>query len=131
MGTYHFEYDATHKILAVRFVARLTDEILMAFYAAAPGHFESRDVRAGILDLTDVTSLEVSTDAIREIAELAPVLADPVPRFVIAPGDLGFGLGRMLQLMSGRKRENLRVVRSAEEAYAALGVLKPHFERVV
>jgi len=129
MSTYYFEYDATNKIIATRFEDELTDEIFRAYYAAAPSYIGARDVQAGIVDFTKVNSFKISTSAIRQMATLMPLLADPKPRFVIAPGEVAFGLARMF-VLSGPGRDAVRVVRLAEEAYAALGVKEPHFERL-
>jgi hypothetical protein len=129
MSAYYFEYDAVNKIFAARFEDELTDEIFKEFYAAAPRYIESCDVRAGIVDLAGLKRFDVTTDAIRQVAALMPLLGDPIPRYVIAPPDHVFGMVRMFQ-MSGKSREMLRVVRSAEEAYAALGVKEPHFEKL-
>jgi hypothetical protein len=130
MGTYHFEYGVADKILAIRFDGWLSDEVLLAFYAAAPRHIESHDVGAGIVDFSGVSGLRVSTDAIDQIAHLPAVFVDTIPRFVIAPSELTFGLARMFEMMSEQKSKGLLVVRSLGEAYAALGVREPAFQRL-
>jgi hypothetical protein len=127
--TYYFEYDSVNKILAVRFQA-LTDEILKEFYSTAPRYIESREVRAGIADWTLVVLFEMSSDVVRQIAALVPLLPDSTPRFVIAPLDHMYGMARMFQLVSDGRRERLAVVRSAAEAYALIGVKEPRFERL-
>ena len=50
------------------------------------------------------------------------------PRIVVAPSTVGFGLARMFQIVGERKRPLLQVVRTMEEALAALGIESPHFE---
>jgi hypothetical protein len=130
-AAYRFEYDAWNRIIAARFAANFTDDIFTEFYRSAPSFLESREVRAAIIDLGQVTSFEASPEVVRKIAALEPLLPDPIPRYVIAPPDHIFGTARMFQLLSGRKREALRVVRSEAEAYGALGVVNPQFERLV
>jgi hypothetical protein len=127
--TYYFEYDSANKIFAVRFQA-LTDETFQEFYSIAPRYIEPLEVRAGIADLTQVVSFELSSYAVRKIASLVPLLPDSTPRFVIAPLDHMYGMARMFQLVSDGRREGLAVVRSAVEAYAAIGVKEPRFEKL-
>ena len=129
MSTYYFEYDAANKILAVRFEAALTDDILCEYYAAAPAVIAPHEVRVGILDLTGLTSFDVSADTIRRLAARQPLIPDPIPRFIVAPSDVAFGMARMFQL-SDRSREMLHIVRSIDEAYLKAGVTEPRFERL-
>jgi hypothetical protein len=47
---------------------------------------------------------------------------------IVAPQTHAFGLFRMFQLEGEHNRPLLQVVRTMDEAYAALGVRAPHFE---
>ena len=87
--------------------------------------------RASIWDLSGVTSLEVSTDAVATLARSVPALPEPErPRIIVAPSAHVFGLARMFQALGEGTRPRLRVVRTLEEACAMLGVSKPRFEPV-
>jgi hypothetical protein len=123
------EYDAIGGILAARFVTVLTDDTLIDFYAKAPHYIESRIVRAGIFDLTDVTSFDVSALTLRRIAAMPPLLDEPIPRFVIAPQAHIYGMARMFQLISF-SRGRLQVVHQRQQAYDELGTPEPRFEIV-
>jgi hypothetical protein len=50
------------------------------------------------------------------------------PRIIIFSATVGFGIGRMFQIVGEPKNPLLKVVRSMDEALAALGVQIPHFE---
>ena len=83
---------------------------------------------AGITDATAVTTFNVASSTIRELALRPSPYAKSVLRFLIAPTDYLFGLARMYQI--GADREHMAVVRSREEALAAIGVQEPKFERL-
>ncbi|HVZ19713.1 MAG TPA: hypothetical protein VG871_01550, partial [Vicinamibacterales bacterium] len=68
---------------------------------------------------------------VRHLSHLAPVLPDPTPRYVIAPQPHIYGLARMFQITSRAGRDGLHVVRTADDAYAALGLRSPQFEPLV
>jgi hypothetical protein len=127
---FHFEYDATHRIFAVRMHLTITDPIFRACYAETPRRAQGRDVKAALMDLSDVERYDVSAAAMRDVARLAPLFPDPLPRWIIAPQDHIFGMARMFQMTSSSGREMLHIVRSMVEAYAALGVTTPNFERL-
>ena len=49
-------------------------------------------------------------------------------RILVTPTTTGFGLGRMFQLAGEPKTSEMEVVRTMNEALAALGVQLSHFE---
>ena len=127
---FHFEYDAESRIFAVRMRGIITDKIFKDCYTETPRHVRGRDIRAALMDLSDVERYDVSAAAVRDVSRLAPLFPDPTPRWVIAPQDHIFGMARMFQMTSPAGRNMLRIVRSMADAYAALGVTTPHFERL-
>jgi hypothetical protein len=50
------------------------------------------------------------------------------PRFIVAPATVGFGLSRMFQIVGEPTRPLLSVVRTLDEALAALDCQFPHFQ---
>jgi len=50
------------------------------------------------------------------------------PRILVVSATAGYGLARMFQILGEPKRPLLKVVRTMDEALAALGVQSPHFE---
>jgi len=124
-----FEFDPVNKILLVRFEGRLTDESLAEFYRTAQKYWAATDARAAISDYSSA-EWDVSAKLMRELANEEPAVTEPAkrPRIVIAPTAVGFGLSRMFQIVGESKRPLFEVVRTMDEALAALGVQSPHFE---
>jgi len=104
--------------------------VLSKAYAAVRKHSIATDARAIILDLSGVTEFPVSSLRIRELASYEPAMPDASrrPRVIVAPSTAGYGLARMFQLAGAKDRPLLQVVRTMEEALAALGVEAARFE---
>jgi hypothetical protein len=128
---YHFEFDSIHRILRCQMDGRVTDEELRRYYRDAELYTTGTDPLSGILDLSGVTSFEVSPELVRELASLPPAMADRArPRVLIATSAAVFGLARMFELHGQESRPNLHVVRSEKEALAILGVSRPSFKPI-
>jgi hypothetical protein len=126
---YRFEFDRVNQILLLRVEGRFTDELLAEFYGAAQEYWAAIDPKKGIVDLSSVTELAVSTEFVKQLVNRRPVGdATAVLRVIVAPTPLLFGLFRMFQTLSERTRPMLVVVHTLEEAYLVLGVPSPHFE---
>ena len=50
------------------------------------------------------------------------------PHFIVMPNMTGYGLARMYQIVGERSQPLVHVVRTLDEALAALGVQSAHFE---
>ena len=126
---FQFEFDRVNKILLARFSGNLTDKLLEEFYQAAGRYWTATDPRAGISDFSAVTEVAVSSDVVRRLAMLDPSAdVSGRPRFIVAPHTHAFGLARMFQISGESKRPLLQVVRTMDEALAALGVESTNFE---
>jgi hypothetical protein len=128
--SFRFEFDAANKILLGRFEGRLTEESVAEFYGAIRKYSTATDVSAGIWDFSTVTEFAATSESILRLARREPAMPDPTrrPRFIVAPATSVFGLSRMFQVSGESTRPLLAVVRTIEEALAALGVQSPHFE---
>ena len=125
----YFEYDPAQKVLAIRARGDITDDIFKTAYATLARLAQGIDVRAAFFDLTSVGRFDVSAATVRHVSALAPALPDPTPRYVIATQAHIYGMARMFQIVSPRGRDMLHVVRSARDAYTALGLTaESHFE---
>jgi hypothetical protein len=125
---YRVDFDSTNRILRCRLRGRVTDEDIRRYYRNAGDHVAQADPLAGILDLTGVTSFEVSPTTIRELAKAPSAFPNPDhPRFVIATSPTVFGLARMFEMQGQENRPNLHVVGSEREALAILGIQKTKF----
>ena len=75
--------------------------------------------------------MDVSTAIVQRLAKTPSLLSDPMPRVIIAPSDLLFGLSRMMKSLSGEQREAVHIVRTEQAALAHLGIYSPlHCEAV-
>lgn len=127
---FKFEFDEQNRILLSRFEGRLTDESAAEFYQAAWKHAAANDAHAGIVDFSSTTEFAISSEVIRQLARSKTPLPNAIqrPRVIVAPQTHAFGLFRMFQIEGEHTRPLLRVVRTMDEAFAALGVQSPHFE---
>jgi hypothetical protein len=129
--SYYFEFDSANRILRCRLEGKINDAVLKEYYRLVGKYYALTDPRASVLDMLNVTSLEVSPETIRELANLPPAIADPArPRCLIAASAQVFGMARMFELQGQETRPNLHVVRTQKEAWAILGVSKPKFEPI-
>lgn len=129
MPDFHFEYEVHHRVLAVRVTGAFTDVAMRQCYDAIASEIARREVRVGILDLTHASEFSLSADAVRGMSKLAPLLPDPLPKYIVAAKDHVYGMARMFQ-MTSNGRDALQVVRSSQDVYAALGLHAPQFERL-
>ena len=107
------------------------DRELLNYYDDVTGWVQRINPVAGILDMTDVTSLEATPAIVRTLARSAPPMTNPEnPRFLVAGSDHVYGMLRMYQIVGGESRSTLHVVRSITEAYTALGITEPRFKRL-
>jgi hypothetical protein len=128
---FHFEYDSKNKIVRGKFHGDVTPEALKDYYLTATALVHAKEFRAAITDFSDVSSLGVTLELVRELAALPPI--DPSSsrqRIIVAPGVLVFGLARLFQWFGKEKRPNLHIVRNLDQALAMLGVAEPHFRRI-
>ena len=126
---FSFEFDPGNRVLLVRIEGRLTDELLAEAYRMMRKQSTATDPRAGIVDLSSVTGVALSTAFLREIARQEPAMVDATrPRIIVAPTAVVFGLARMFQMLGESTRPLLEVVRTLDEALAALGIQSPGFE---
>jgi hypothetical protein len=124
-----FEFDPGNMVLLVRIEGRLTDELLTEAYRMMRKQSTATDPRAGIVDLSSVTEVALSAAFLREIAKQEPAMVDATrPRIIVAPTAVVFGLARMFQMLGESTRPLLEVVRTLDEALAALGIQSPGFE---
>ena len=129
MPDFYIEYDAGNRLLAVRVIGAFTDSAMRRCYDAIADEIRKRDVRAAFLDLSAASEFNLSADAVRGMSRLAPLLPDPLPKYIVANQDHMFGMARMFQITS-RDRDALQIVRTSQEVYSSLGLQTPSFERL-
>jgi hypothetical protein len=129
-GTFRFEFDSANKILLLRFEGRLMDESLAEIHRAARIHWAATGARAGIGDYSSVTEFPLSAELVRTLARQGAPMPEPTenPHFIVMPSTTGYGLARMYQIVGELTQPLVSVVRTMDEALAALGVQSAHFE---
>ena len=126
---FRFEFDSTHRILRVAFSDVVTDESITSFYGMLAKYAAALDPLAGILDLSSVTSFEVTIPTIRKLAWSEPAMPhSDRPRFIVANSAHVFGMARMFEFEGESTRPNLHVVRTPRDVWAILGIHDPQFE---
>ena len=129
--SYEFDFDSTNRILRCRFEGRVTAEELRDYLQIVGRYIAITGPRGGITDLSAVTTVEATYEAIRRLAKIKPAvpLMDR-PRIVLAASDHIYGITRMFEIEAEDLRPNLHVVRTWNEAGAILGVQEFHFEPI-
>jgi hypothetical protein len=126
---YIFDFDPANRILRCSLSGEVNDEVLKDFFQAGSRYAIRIHPAAGVVDLSAVTSFEVSSPALKAVARSAPVLHDPdLRRVVIAPSPGVYGMMRMFEMEGEVTRPGLQVVRSEREAWAILAVRNPQFK---
>jgi hypothetical protein len=124
-----FAFDRVNKILLLRREGRLTDELMAESQEAIRKYWAATDPSSGIDDFSEVTEFALSTEFIRQLVDQQQAGdATRHTRVIVAPAPVVFGVARMFQILGERKRPDLQVVHTLDEAFAALGVQAPHFE---
>ena len=126
---YAFEFDWRNRVFRVRLYGRVTDKVLRDFYRAAYKiNFHTQPV-AALLDMSEITSLELSTATVLELAAAAPLMPlENRPRVLIAPTAASYKVARLFERHGKATRPKLHVVRTEGEALGIIGVKKPNFE---
>ena len=127
--SYVFESDVTKEILRCRLSGRVTDEVFKDFIRAGSQYALRMHPSAGIVDLSEVTSFDVSARTIEDLAKQpSAVPGRELRRIVIAPSAETFGMMRMFEIEAEEQRPDIHVVHSEREAWAILAVQNPKFE---
>lgn len=124
------EFAAGSNLLRVTLEGLVTDAILLDAYTAVATYVETRGPCRAIVDVSKVTSFDVSSRAVRELSQRAPAIPKGYTRVFVAPLDSMFGMVRMFQILTELTRPDLHVVRSVPEAYRLLQVESPEFSPV-
>ena len=118
-----FHTDTEHGVRIATFHGTVDDHELLHAYRsqlADPGYDASLN---DLVDLRAVQGLDVGAAALRELMKLfsrVDSLGYATRLAIVAPGDLGYGLGRMYEMMRAGAPEEVGVFRDAGEALAWL-----------
>lgn len=129
---YVFELDTIHRVLLFRFSGEVSEQRIGQFYSEAGAQIERIHPRAAIFDFTAVTSFNVSSASIRNLAEASPLISDVAcPRVVVAPAQHIFAMSRMFQIWGEGSRPSFKVIHSMGEALAVIGIDSADFRPLI
>jgi hypothetical protein len=123
-----FTYDERHRTYLAHFSGTLTQQDMLAFDAAA---LECRDLLGpvhGLIDFSDVESVDVTTAQFVARATRPQIMVGH-KRAIVANG-LVFGLMRMFGVYQSREGVEPMIVHTLPEAYEALGLVADEFHPV-
>jgi hypothetical protein len=121
MGVF-LSFDELHQVLYVRFEGVITDDVFLSRYQQVREWVASNGPFSSISDFGGVTSFEVTSHGIDQLALHSPLVPDSFLRIVLAPQDEIFGMARMFGMIGSVTRNKVYVVRTSAEAYRLLGV---------
>jgi hypothetical protein len=113
--------DRNEKLVLTAYSGQVTDEDVARQIAEIERSAPYDEEYRAITDFTEVTQFEISSDQIRLVAESKSPL-EKAQRVMVAPSDVAYGTSRMFQMLAGRTRPHITVVRTLREAYATLGI---------
>ena len=114
--SWHHKIDVANRLVRVRVDGRLTDADLIEGDTALRNDPEFDPAYYQLLDLTEADGSEVTAAGIQSLASLPPLFTSSARRALVVRSDLGFGMGRMFELLRGGKSGEFRVFRKLEEA---------------
>jgi hypothetical protein len=122
-------FDRRHRVLLARFGRAVTPESLAELQERVRRFAAAHGPCRGILDFGAVEELRIQSHHIAALGR-QPAVMSGQKRVFIAPRDEVFGLARMFGLHQASTGDEPLVVRSAADAYAALGLEAPDFVAV-
>lgn len=129
--SFWFEFDPVNKILVGRLQGTLTTDVAAECYSLGRRHWAATNARACIADFSSVTSFAFSGEFVGALARQEPLMPDATrPLFLVMAADVGYGLGRMYQIVGEKAMPLVHVVRAMDEAVAAVCTKSPRFERL-
>lgn len=114
-------FDSRQRILVVRFGTALTQPAMEAMNAAVERFVAATGPCPGILDLSAVETVTLSSAFVAALAQRRGVLVEQ-RRVIVAPKDEVYGLARMFGAWNDAAGDRIVVVRDLRRACAALGI---------
>lgn len=130
MGVF-LSLDKSNQVLFIRFEGAVTDDVFLDRYRIVREWIAAHGFVSNISDFTDVTSFQVTAQAIGQLAAHSPLVPDSFQRIVVAPQDQVFGMTRMFEMLGSPTRDRVHIVRTVAEAFNLLGVEATDFRPVV
>ncbi len=126
---YRFELDRNNEVFRASLCGQIDDDEMRKYDANVRKVLAKLHLRAVIVDGSAITEFDVSSATIEYLAAFGAEVSDQaIPILMVAPPDHIYGMARMFQILSERKRPSVAVVRSGDEAYTKLGLTNLQFE---
>jgi hypothetical protein len=122
------EFEPKLKVACVRWTGDVSLQTLRREYEKFRTLPEVAGLKAVIVDFSHAQQVQLSCNDISAFSQDSAIFLPGFPRVFIGPKDLQFGLLRMYQTLAGDPRDGTCVVRTMDEAYAALGLTEPAFQ---
>jgi hypothetical protein len=121
-------FEPTQRVLLVRFSRSLTREALDRMSEAVRMFAGRVGPTRGIVDFSDVETVDVPTEAIIERGRRRPVMGN-AERIFVAPQSILFGLSRLFaSYQEGTGNQVPVIVHTVQEAYKRFDLDRPNFE---
>src|SRR5579859_437211 len=104
------------------FYGRVNTAELVEQVAAIRRHPDFDPQFRELIDASQITSFDVSSEEVRDLAVEDAPFAPSARRVLVASEDLVFGLARMFQIFGAEQRPHFEVVRTLEQAHQFLGI---------
>ncbi len=120
--SYSINTDTSHHLVVVKYWNEVGSEEFLSYISELEqlGPFEA-PFQLLLLPHKDLR-LTIDTDVVRKAAVRMQLFSEDSLRVIVAPGTLGYGMGRMFGLLSPNASERYSIVRSTAEASEILGV---------
>lgn len=122
--TIAIEFDSAARRRVARFVGDIEDEHILGTYARLAESPDYDYAADDLVDLTDVTRFDVTSDGLRQVMGFfsgADQLGIHTRLAIVAPADVVYGVSRMYQMLRGDDvPEEIAVFRDMDEAKAWL-----------
>jgi hypothetical protein len=126
---YDLQYDLEHQVLLVLMGSTVTEASALAAYNAVRRFIAAVGPCSTIADLSRVQIANVTGCVVQSLASMPRATGAGNRLVLVAPQPVIYGLSRMFHLCRG-ETEQCAVVRTLEEAYALLDLVRPDFRAV-
>jgi hypothetical protein len=114
--------DVNQRLVVHIFSGELSDADILELPSIVRSHPDFDPSFSEILDFSGITAGTVSTNGLVSLARRESSFSPTSIHVVIAPQDHIFGLARMAEVLAGRTRPQVVVVRTMDEARRILGL---------
>lgn len=110
------------RVVHSTFFGTVTDAELLGHTETISWHPDFQPEYDEIVDLTMVTDMQVTPNGLQQLASKKSLFLSSSKHAVVAPKDLSFQKAEEFRRMAEASRPNLKVVRTAAEAYEFVGL---------